>query len=133
MKFPGQTFTAVDPLSVQWSNNGAYVWKITDGKVHKAMVDIIQRNSDGVLVNGDVKVGDAVVTQGVLQLTDGATVRLLDAPQGGADGAKTGAAPGPADAQTQAASGPGQGGGQGKKRQGQQGGASSQPAPAAGG
>jgi hypothetical protein len=32
-----------------------------------------------VLVDGDVKIGDAVVTQGVLQLTDGAAVRLLDA------------------------------------------------------
>ncbi|MEO8757379.1 MAG: efflux RND transporter periplasmic adaptor subunit [Devosia sp.] len=147
--FPGQTFTAVDPLSIQWSNKGAYVWKVVDDKVQKAMVDIIQRNSDGVLVNGDVKVGDAVVTQGVLQLTDGAAVRLLDAPQGGADGAgaKTAAVPGQGDAQGQAASGKGgqaqatqgQGGGQGngqyKKRQGQgqQGSASSQPAPAAGG
>lgn len=86
MTFPGQTFTSVDPLSIQWSNNGAYVWKVVDNKATKGMVSIIQRNSDGVLVDGDVKIGDAVVTQGVLQLTDGATVRLLDAPQGSADG-----------------------------------------------
>lgn len=117
MTFPGETFTSVDPLSIQWSNTGAYVWKVVDGKATKAMVDIIQRNSDGVLVKGDVKEGDAVVTQGVLQLTDGAAVRLLDAPQTAADG----------------------GGGQGKPTAGGQGGgngrqaASSRPAPAAGG
>jgi RND family efflux transporter MFP subunit len=116
MTFPGETFTSVDPLSVQWSNTGAYVWKVVDNKANKAMVDIIQRNSDGVLVKGDVKEGDAVVTQGVLQLSDGAAVRLLDAPQAAADGS----------------------GGQGKPAAGGQGGngakpASSQAAPAAGG
>jgi RND family efflux transporter MFP subunit len=112
MAFPGETFTSVDPLSIQWSNNGAYVWKVVDGKASKAMVDIIQRNSDGVLVKGDVKEGDAVVTQGVLQLSDGLAVRLLDAPQA-ADGD----------------------GGQGKPAGGQAGGAKapSQAAPAAGG
>lgn len=93
MAFPGQTFPAVDPLSIQWSNQGAYVWKIADGTVHKGMVEIIQRNSDGVLVQGDVKVGDAVVTQGVLQLSDGAAVRLLDAnPAGDAGGGQAQAA-----------------------------------------
>lgn len=78
MSFPGETFPAVDPLAIQWSNAGAYVWKVVDGKARKGMVQIVQRNSDGVLVNGDVQPSDQVVTQGVLQLSDGATVRLLD-------------------------------------------------------
>ncbi len=78
MSFAGQTFSAVDPLSIQWSNEGAYVWKVTDSKVAKGMVEIVQRNSDGVLVKGDVVPGDMVVTQGVLQLSDGLAVRLLD-------------------------------------------------------
>ena len=78
MSFAGQIFAAVDPLSIQWSNEGAYVWKVVDGKVQKGMVEIVQRNSDGVLVKGDVATGDQVVTQGVLQLSDGLAVRLLD-------------------------------------------------------
>jgi len=78
LTFPGETFAAVDPLSIQWSNKGAYVWKVVDSKAVKGMVEIVQRNSDGVLVKGDVKPGDAVVTQGVLQLNDNMTVRLLD-------------------------------------------------------
>ncbi len=92
MTFPGETFPAVDPLAIQWSNQGAYVWKIADGKVHKGMVEIIQRNTDGVLVKGDVKPGDSIVTQGVLQLSEGATVRLLDA--GAGAGGAAGATPG---------------------------------------
>jgi RND family efflux transporter MFP subunit len=78
LTFPGETFPSVDPLSVQWSNTGAYVWKVVDGKAVKGMVEIVQRNSDGVLVQGDVKTGDPVVTQGVLQLSDNLPVRLLD-------------------------------------------------------
>jgi hypothetical protein len=54
------------------------VWKVVDNKAQMAKITIIQRNSDGVLVQGDVKIGDPVVTQGVLQLSQGMTVRLLD-------------------------------------------------------
>jgi RND family efflux transporter MFP subunit len=100
MQFPGETFPAVDPLSIQWSNQGAYVWKVADNKVHKGMVDIIQRNTDGVLVKGDVKPGDSIVTQGVLQLTDGAAIRLLDNGTAPAAGAPASAAVAPASAAT---------------------------------
>ena len=139
MAFPGETFAAVDPLSIQWSTNGAYVWKVVDGKAVKGKVDIVQRNSDGVLVKGDVKPGDAVVTQGVLQLADNMSVRLLDqaaaaagTPGQGNQGAQS--APGGGQPAAGAPAGQGQpGDGQGgyKKRQGQ--GASQASAPASNG
>ena len=78
LAFPGEQFPAVDPLSIQWSSDGAYVWKYADGKVERVLVEVIQRNSDGVLVQGGIAEGDQVVTQGVQQLTAGAAVRLLD-------------------------------------------------------
>jgi RND family efflux transporter MFP subunit len=78
LAFPGEQFPAVDPLSIQWSADGAYVWKYADGTVERTLVEIIQRNSDGVLVQGELADGDQVVTQGVQQLTAGAAVRLLD-------------------------------------------------------
>jgi hypothetical protein len=68
-----------------WSSDGAYVWKYADGKVAKVPIQIIQRNSDGVLVKAELADGDAVVTQGIQQLADGASVRLLDAPPDAAD------------------------------------------------
>lgn len=86
LTFPGKTFPAVDPLAIQWSNQGAYVWRVVDSKAQKAMVQIVQRNTDGILVDGDIKPGDAIVTQGILQLTDGATVRLLGQPAPGGNG-----------------------------------------------
>jgi hypothetical protein len=86
MSFPGERYVAVDPLSIQWSSDGAYVWRLVEGKVAKARVTIVERNSDGVLVSGEVAEGDQIVTQGVLQLQEGQAVRLLDAPGGGRQG-----------------------------------------------
>jgi RND family efflux transporter MFP subunit len=86
MAFAGEQFPSVDPLAVQWSSEGAYVWQYAEGKVDKVFVEIIQRNSDGVLVKGDLTQGDQVVTQGVQQLSAGAEVRLLDELGGGGEG-----------------------------------------------
>lgn len=90
MSFPGEQFPTVDPLAVQWSSNGAYLWKYAEGKVQRVGVSIIQRNSDGVLVKGELTPGDQVVVQGVQQLSEGATVRLLDEPVADAGGARDG-------------------------------------------
>jgi len=79
LAFPGEEFPSVDPLAIQWSSAGSYLWQFVDGKVQR----VIQRNSDGVLVKAELKPGDQVVTQGVQQLTAGATVRLLDDPSAG--------------------------------------------------
>jgi RND family efflux transporter MFP subunit len=90
MAFPGEVYPAVDPLAIQWAADGSYVWLLTpDSKVKKNKVAIIQRNSDGVLVKGDLQPGAQVVTQGVLQLADGATVRQLDAGNAGTAGKPT--------------------------------------------
>jgi RND family efflux transporter MFP subunit len=86
MSFPGEDFPTVDPLAIQWSSAGAYLWKLVDDKVERVDVSIIQRNSDGVLVRGELATGDQVVIQGVQQLSAGATVRLLDAPVADAAG-----------------------------------------------
>jgi hypothetical protein len=53
-----------------------------DGKATKVMAEIIQRNSDGVLVRADLAPGDAIITEGILQLSEGADVTLLSGPDG---------------------------------------------------
>lgn len=76
MRFAGDRFPAVDPLAIQWSSEGAYVWKAADGKAQRVAVRIVQRNSDLVLVEGPLQSGETVVTEGVQTLREGTALRV---------------------------------------------------------
>lgn len=79
MRFPGDSFPAVDPLAIQWSSDGAYVWKAQEGKALRTPVRIVQRNSDLVLVDGPLVSGESVVTEGVQTLREGASLKIASA------------------------------------------------------
>lgn len=76
MAFPGEEFPAVDPLAIQWSSDGAFVWKVQDGKAQRTSVRIVQRNSDSVLVQAALSPGEQVVTEGVQSLREGSALRI---------------------------------------------------------
>ncbi|OBZ93969.1 secretion protein HylD [Pararhizobium polonicum] len=76
VRFPGDDYPTVNPLAVQWSADGSYVWRVADDKSEKVPVKIIQRNSDKVLVEAALAKGDAVVMEGVQRLRDGGAVRI---------------------------------------------------------
>lgn len=76
LRFPGETFPAVDPLAVQWSADGPYVWVARDGKAAQVPVRIVQREDDAVLVDADLPPGTRVVTEGVQVLREGAPFRF---------------------------------------------------------
>ena len=76
MKFPGDVYAAVDPLAIQWSADGPYVWTGVDGKATQVPVRIVQRNNDAVLVDAKLDPGAIVVTEGVQLLRAGAPFRL---------------------------------------------------------
>lgn len=82
LAFPGEQYPTVDPLAILWSAEGSYVWQYDAGKAKKVMAEIVQRNSDGVLVRADLIEGDAIITEGILQLSEGAEVSLLSGPDG---------------------------------------------------
>lgn len=82
LDFAGESYPAVNPLAILWSAEGSYVWKYQDGKALRIPAEIIQRNSDGVLVRADLAEGDAIITEGILQLSEGAVVTLLEGPAG---------------------------------------------------
>ncbi|MDN2565090.1 efflux RND transporter periplasmic adaptor subunit [Aquibium sp. A9E412] len=89
MRFPGDTFPAVDPLAIQWGADGAYVWTVKEGVARRTPVRIVQRNADSVLVDGAFRDGDTVVVEGIHNVRDGAEVMIAG------DGGK---APAPAPA-----------------------------------
>ena len=76
--FPGDSFPSVDPLAIQWGADGSYVWRVEEGKAKKVAARIVQRNSTNILIDGPVKQGDMIVTQGVQTVRDDAPVRLQD-------------------------------------------------------
>ncbi|MET3924361.1 efflux RND transporter periplasmic adaptor subunit [Devosia sp. 2618] len=82
LSFPGEQYPTVNPLAILWSAQGSYVWKYDAGKARRVMAEIIQRNSDGVLVRAELTPSDAIITEGILQLTEGADVTLLEGPDG---------------------------------------------------
>ena len=79
MDFPGDTFVAVNPLAIQWGSDGAYVWKVVDGKAQRAGIRIVQRNTESVLIAGEVAEGDAVITEGLDGLREGAAIAIAGA------------------------------------------------------
>ncbi|WP_011582112.1 MULTISPECIES: efflux RND transporter periplasmic adaptor subunit [Chelativorans] len=76
MQFPGESFPAVNPLAVQWSTEGPYVWAVRDGMAQRLPVRVIQRNSDSVLVDGDFADGDLVVVEGVHAVREGQPIAV---------------------------------------------------------
>ena len=78
MRFSGDLYPSVDPLSVQWSADGSYIWRVKGEKVERVPVHIVQRNPDKVLVKAALAEGDQVVTEGVQTLRPGGAVRTAE-------------------------------------------------------
>jgi RND family efflux transporter MFP subunit len=76
LSFPGEDLPAVDPLAIQWSSDGSFVWVVRDGTAERVPVTIRQRNANTVLVEGALQPGDSVVTEGVQTLRPGSEVEV---------------------------------------------------------
>ena len=75
MRFEGARYPSVDPLSVQWSADGSFVWRVKGDKVERVPIHIVQRNPDKVLVKAQIAEGDRIVTEGLQTLRPGGVVR----------------------------------------------------------
>lgn len=74
--FQGDQHVAVDPLAIQYTATGPFVWKNAGETSEKVPVRIIQRNADYVLVTGDVSAGDEVIIEGLQSLRPGSAIRI---------------------------------------------------------
>jgi len=96
--FAGEPATAVDPRSIQWGSDGAFVWAVREGKAMRVPVRILRRDETAVIVAGDLAAGEPVVIEGAQGLRPGSDVALRTA---GGDDATT-VAPTPAVFRTDA-------------------------------
>jgi RND family efflux transporter MFP subunit len=90
LAFRGEPYPAVDPLAIQWGAEGAFVWVARAGLAEQVPVRVVQRNSDNVLVAGELVPGERVITEGIQRLRPGATVVFEgdDTPVADADDAR---------------------------------------------
>ena len=82
IELPGEEVPAVDPLAVQWSREGAYVWVVREGKAARVPVRIVQRADALVLVRADFRPGDLVIVEGVQAVRPNAPVEVIGAGPG---------------------------------------------------
>ncbi len=73
---------AIPEIALQWGSNGSFVWVLRDDVARRASVAIVQRQAEGVLVEGDITQGDLVVVEGLHQMREGRSVtyQIEDAP-----------------------------------------------------
>lgn len=76
MSFPGETYPAVDPLSVQWGTDGAFVWAVEGGVARRVPVRVVQRNTDSILIAAEVEPGMQIVSEGIHLVREGGDVRI---------------------------------------------------------
>jgi RND family efflux transporter MFP subunit len=84
MTFQAGSYPAVDPLAIQWSSDGAFVWVVREGTARRVPVQIAQRSAQQVLLRAEFEPGDLVVTEGVQSLRPGGAVTVRDLPDAGA-------------------------------------------------
>jgi RND family efflux transporter MFP subunit len=77
LSFPGENLPSVDPLAIQWSGEGSFVWVVREGGAQRVPVTIRQRNADSVLVESALEPGDPVIIEGVQSLRPGAVVDIV--------------------------------------------------------
>ena len=73
--FRGRRYPTIPEIAVLWSRDGAYLWRVTNGKTEKVFVSIVRRDKGRVLVDGPLKAGDTIVVEGVQGLRARQNVR----------------------------------------------------------
>ncbi|MGQ2908928.1 MAG: efflux RND transporter periplasmic adaptor subunit [Aliihoeflea sp.] len=86
MTFAGETYPAVDPLTVQWGTDGAFIWTVEDGVARRTPVRVVQRNTDSILIAAEVEPGMQVVSEGIHLVREGGDVRIAQRRGQGAEG-----------------------------------------------
>ncbi|MDJ0937103.1 MAG: efflux RND transporter periplasmic adaptor subunit [Kiloniellales bacterium] len=74
LDFTGAQYPSVPEVSVLWSRDGAYLWRVRDGRAEKVFITMVRRNRGRVLVEGPLEAGDLIVVEGVQGLRDGQAV-----------------------------------------------------------
>ena len=62
--FTGGRYPKVREVAVSWSRDGAYLWRVIEGKAEKVFVKLIRRERGRLLVDGPLQERDLIVVEG---------------------------------------------------------------------
>ena len=79
-RFVGERYPIIEEVALLWSREGAYVWKVNEGRAEKVFVKVVRRDEGRILVDGPLRVDDRIVVEGVQGWRPGQT--LNDEPLG---------------------------------------------------
>jgi RND family efflux transporter MFP subunit len=77
----GSAMPIVPALAVQWSRDGAFVWRIRDGGVERVPVVIGKRDGDNVFVEAELDEGALVAVEGAQKLNETSSITVQAAPE----------------------------------------------------
>lgn len=80
VRVEGETMPVVPALAIQWSRQGAFVWRVAGDGVDRVPVVIGKREGDAVYVRAALAEGDLVAVEGAQKLNEGSTVKIHEAP-----------------------------------------------------
>ncbi len=70
----GQDYVVVPETAVQWGTDGAYIFRVVDGRALREAVQVVQRRDGTVLIDSDLNPGAIVVVEGTQRVRDGVDV-----------------------------------------------------------
>lgn len=82
----GAAHPVVPETAVQWGADGAYIWRVEDGKARREAVRIVQRQQGRVLIDADVGEGELIVVEGIQRMRDGIDITYDGASLAGSGG-----------------------------------------------
>ncbi len=74
LKSDGEAYPDVPEAALAWGATGSYVWLVRDGKAHRVDVAIKQRLRGSILVEGELRPDDILITEGIQRLRQGQEV-----------------------------------------------------------
>lgn len=75
LEVQGERYASIPEVSLSWGSDGAYVWKVVDGRAKRVAATVVARRTGRVLIDGDFKSGDLIVSEGVQRVRDGFAVK----------------------------------------------------------
>ncbi|WP_298634710.1 efflux RND transporter periplasmic adaptor subunit [uncultured Umboniibacter sp.] len=77
----GQSYASIPEAALLWGASGAYLWTLdSESKAQRRNVEIVQRQTGVILVEGDLQVGEQLIVEGVQRLRSNQLITVVEQP-----------------------------------------------------